>query len=55
MSRYMLVCWFLYGPCFVMKYLVSFLALQLSSWERERKREKVDSFTLIVFLMYCEY
>ena len=31
---------FVGGPCFVVQYLVSFLVLQSSQWERETERER---------------
>ena len=40
---------FVFGPCFVMQYLVSFLVLQ--SFRGGRKR--ACCFTLIVFLLLC--
>ena len=36
--------YFMFGPCFAMHYLVSFLVLQLSRWE-----ERAGCFTLIEF------
>ena len=39
---------FVFGPCFVMQFLMSFPALQLSRLGRESCR-----FTLIVFLLAC--
>ena len=35
-----IVCFiFVFGPCFVLQYLVSFLVLQSSRWGRERERD----------------
>ena len=41
---------YVFGPCFVMDYVVSFLVLQ-SSW---RERERAGCFPLIVCLMPCD-
>ena len=40
----------MYGSCFLMQYIVSFLVLQLSRLrEREKERERDGYFYLIVF------
>ena len=40
---------FVFGPCFVMQYLVSFLVLHYLAEE-----ERAGCFTFIVFLMSCD-
>ena len=51
LSLFVRVCWVMFGPCFVLQYLVSFLVLQTSLDEEER----AVCFTLIVFLISCDY
>ena len=62
--RQCLCCWFIvycccesfvFGTCFVMKCLVPILVLQSSRGRIEREREKAGCFTLIVFLLSCDY
>ena len=36
LSLFVRVCWVMFGPCFVLQYLVSFLVLQTSLDEEER-------------------
>ena len=46
---------FVFGPCFVVQYLVSFLVLKSSRWGRERERNgclKI-AFNVIGLLVLC--
>ena len=45
---------FVFGPCFVMQYLVFYPVLQERDIERQGERERVGCFTLIVFLLSCD-
>ena len=46
------VFFFVFGPCFVVQYLVSFLVLQSSRWGRERLLLKI-AFNVMGLLVLC--
>ena len=50
-----IVCFILiFGPCFVVQYLVPFLVLQSSRWDRERWLPKT-AFNIIGLLVLCVF
>ena len=44
---------FVFGPCFVVQYLVSFLVLQSSHWGRERDGCFKIAFNVLGLLVLC--